>query len=80
MSAVAEEHSKATSVTVHRRVAARQHRDDMKSALERLDTDAELIAADMQLADKLLPRNAYIGAPGTYARHVYNVLREVAGR
>lgn len=56
---------------------AKEYKQRLKHALEELDAEAELIVADIQLADKLLPRNAYIGAPGTYARHVYNVL---AGR
>lgn len=81
MRTVAEEPSKATStVVVHRKVAARRHRDALKQSLEQVDYDAELIAADLNLGDKLLPRDAYIGAPGTYARHVYNILRDVAGR
>lgn len=69
----AKEQSVAGTRTVR---TARQWRDELKLRLEELDASAAAAATDLRIEDKLLPRNAYIGAPGTYARHVYNVLRE----
>jgi hypothetical protein len=76
----AEEQSKATTTVMLGKDVARRYRNQLKASLEALDQSAEMIVSDLRLEELLLPRNAYIGAPGTYARHVYNILREVAGR
>lgn len=79
---VAKEPSKATSTVVMLgKDVARRYRDGLKRDLEKLDAAAKLVADELNLEPRLLPQNAFIGAPGTYARHVYNILADVvAGR
>lgn len=77
----AEEQSKATTtLDVRAKMAARKYRDSLKENLELMDKAAATMAEDLHLESLLLPRAAFTGAPGTYARHVYNILREVTGR
>ena len=76
----AEEQSKATTTVMLGKDVARRYRNQLKASLEAIDKSAEMVASDLHLEGKLLPRNAYIGAPGTYARHVYNTLNDIAGR
>lgn len=61
-------------VSQHPQLQERRYRDMLKQALEELDRTAEQVVASLHIEDRLLPRAAYIGAPGTYARHVYNSL------
>lgn len=65
----------------HPKVQAQRYRDLLKQALEELDKTAATIVESLQIEARLLPRDAFIGAPGTYARHVHNILSDVvAGR
>ena len=73
MRPVTEEPSKVKE-SPHPKVQGRRYREVLKQALEDLDKTAATIVENLHIEDRLLPRNAYIGAPGTYARHVYNVL------
>ena len=76
MRPVTEEQSKVQA-SQHPKVQEQRYREELKQALEELDRTATTIVESLHIEDRLLPRNAYIGAPGTYARHVYNSL---AGR
>lgn len=62
----------------HPKVQAQRYRDLLKQALEEIDKTAATIVTNLDLEARLLPRAAFTGAPGTYARHVHNILSDVA--
>lgn len=79
MRLVTEEQSKVAAPPFPK-TTARQHRSVLHKRLEEVDAQAGLIVTELRLEDKMLPAAVYASAPGTYARDVYNVLREVTGR